>query len=99
MIHLIENYYADPNNMGFTLVIDKGRKDKDGKALYDTVGYCGNFEEVIYLLKRKVVNDRLKEEPMELKEALQVIKDTTREITEAMEGVIKNEKENAGANN
>lgn len=23
MIHLIENYYADPNNMGFTLVIDK----------------------------------------------------------------------------
>lgn len=99
MIHLIENYHADPNNMGFTLVIDKGRKDKDGKALYDTVGYCGSFEEVIYLLKCKVVNDRLKEEPMELKEALQVIKDTTREITEAMEGVIKNEKENARANN
>ncbi len=91
MIHLIENYYADPNNMGFTLVMDKGRKDKDGKSLCDTVGYCGSFEEVIYLLKRKVVNDRLKEEPMELKEALQVIKDTTREITEAMKEVIKNE--------
>ena len=89
MIHLIENYYADPNNMGFTLVIDKGRKDKDGKALYDTMGYCGGFEEVIYLLKRKVVNDRLKEEPMELKEALQVIKDTTREITGAMAGVME----------
>lgn len=87
MIHLIENYYADPNNMGFTLVIDKGRKDKDGKALYDTVGYCGSFEEVIYLLKRKVVNDRLKEEAMELREALQVIRDTTREITEAMKEV------------
>lgn len=87
MIHLIENYYADPNNMGFTLVIDKGRKDKDGKALYDTVGYCGSFEEVIYLLKRKVVNDRLKEEPMELREALQVIRDATREITEAMKEV------------
>lgn len=84
MIHLIKNYHADPNNMGFTLVIDKGRKDKDGKALYDTVGYCGSFEEVIYLLKRKVVNDRLKEEPMELREALQVIRDVTREITEAM---------------
>ena len=54
MIHLIENYYADPNNMGFTLVIDKGRKDKDGKTLYDTVGYCGSFEEVIYLLKRRL---------------------------------------------
>lgn len=99
MIHLIQNYYADPNNMGFTLVIDKGRKDKDGKALYDTVGYCGSFEEVIYLLKRRVVNDRLKTEPMELREALQVIKDTTREITGAMEGVMENEKEITGANN
>ena len=87
MIHLIENYYADPNDMGFTLVIDKGRKDKDGKALYDTVGYCGSFEEVIYLLKRKVVNDRLKEESMELRETLQVIRDATREITEAMKEV------------
>lgn len=91
MIHLIENYYADPNNMGFALVMDKGRKDKDGKALYDTVGYCGSFEEVIYLLKRKIVNDRLKEESMELREALQVIRDATREITEAMKEVIKNE--------
>ena len=91
MIHLIQNYYADPNNMGFTLVIDKGRKDKDGKALYDTVGYCGNFEEVIYLLKHKVVNDRLKTEPMELREALQVIRDTTREITEVMKEVIGDE--------
>ncbi len=91
MIHLIKNYYADPNNMGFTLVIDKGRKDKDGKALYDTVGYCGSFEEVIYLLKHKVVNDRLKTEPMELREALQVIRDTTREITEAMKEAIRDE--------
>ena len=91
MIHLIENYYADPNNMGFTLVIDKGRKDKDGKALYDTVGYCGSFEEVIYLLKRKVVNDRLKEESMELRETLQVIRDATREITEAMKEVSRHD--------
>jgi len=91
MIHLIKNYYADPNNMGFTLVIDKGRKDKDGKVMYDTVGYCGSFEEVIYLLKRKVVNDRLKTEPMELREALQVIRDTTREIIEAMKEVIGDE--------
>lgn len=91
MIHLIENYYADPNNMGFTLVIDKGRKDKDGKALYDTMGYCGSFEEVIYLLKRKVVNDRLKEESVELREALQVIRDATREITEAMKEVSRHD--------
>ncbi len=91
MIHLIENYYADPNNMGFTLVIDKGRKNKEGNSIYDTVGYCGSFEEVIFLLKRRVVNDRLKAESMELREALQVIKDTTREITKAMKEITGNE--------
>lgn len=36
---------------------------------------------------------------MELREALQVIRDTTREIIGAMAGVIKNEKEITGANN
>ena len=87
MIHLIENYYALPNNMGFTLTLDKGRKDKNGEKLYDTIGYCGNFEEVVYLLKRRVVADRLKEKSMELDEALQVIRDTTMEITDAMKGV------------
>lgn len=31
MVHLIKNYFAIPNNMGFTLVTDKGRTDKEGK--------------------------------------------------------------------
>lgn len=86
MIHMIENYYADPNNMGFTLLKDKGRKDREGKSLYDTIGYCGSFEEVILLLKRKVVADRL-QVSMELADALRVIRDTTKEITDAMKGV------------
>lgn len=55
MIHLIENYYAIPNNMGFTLAIDKGKTDKEGNKTYDTIGYCGSFEETISLLRRKVI--------------------------------------------
>lgn len=87
MIHLIKNYYATPNNMGFTLLKKKSRKDKEGNPVYETIGYCGNFEEAILLLKRRVVNDRLSEGSMELAEALQVIRDTTREITDAIKGV------------
>ena len=30
MVHLIENYYALTNNMGFTLAVDKGKTDKEG---------------------------------------------------------------------
>ena len=56
MVHLIENYYALPNNMGFTLAVDKGKTDKGGNKIYDTIGYCGSFEETISLLRRKVVD-------------------------------------------
>lgn len=87
MVHLIENYYAIPNNMGFTLAQDNGRTDKEGNPLYDTVGYCGNFEEVIFLLKRKVVGDKLQDGCIELSEALTVILETTGEIKQAMKGI------------
>lgn len=85
MVHLIKNYYAIPNNMGFTLVTDKGRTDKEGKKVYETVGYCGNFEEVIFLLKRKVVDERLSRKDLELSEALDVIRITSEEIKAAVE--------------
>ena len=89
MIHLIKNYYADPNNMGFTLLEQKKSKDKDGNPTYNTIGYCGSFEEVIFLLKRKVVDQKLKSRSMELVEALTVIRETTEEIKNAINGVLE----------
>lgn len=89
MIHLIRNYYADPNNMGFTLLEQKNSKDKDGNPTYNTIGYCGSFEEVVFLLKRKVVDQKLKSRSMELVEALAVIRETTEEIKNAINGVLE----------
>ena len=73
MTHLIENFYAKSSSMGFDLVQDKGRLDKNGNKLYDTIGYCGNFEEVALLLKRKAVDLRLSNGDTELSEACTVI--------------------------
>ena len=85
MVHLIENYYALTNNMGFTLAVDKGKTDKDGNKIYDTVGYCGSFEETISLLRRKVVDQCLQNGLYELSEALEIIKVTAEEIKAAIE--------------
>ena len=87
MVHLIENYYAIPNNMGFTLSVDKGRKDKAGNSCYETIGYVENFEEVVLLLKRKAVDLRLSNGDTELSEACTVIKETTAEIRAAMRSI------------
>ena len=84
MVHLIENYYALTNNMGFTLAVDKGKTDKNGNKIYDTVGYCGSFEETISLLRRKVVDQRLQNGSYELSEALAVIENVKEEIKAAI---------------
>lgn len=84
MVHLIENYYAIPNNMGFTLAVDKGKTDKEGNKTYDTIGYCGSFEETISLLRRKVVDQRLQNGSYELSEALAVIENVKEEIKAAI---------------
>ena len=84
MVHLIENYFALPNNMGFTLAVDKGKTDKEGNKIYDTIGYCGSFEETISLLRRKVVDQRLQNGLHELSEALTVIENVKEEIKAAI---------------
>ena len=84
MVHLIENYYALTNNMGFTLAVDKGKTDKEGNKIYDTIGYCGSFEETISLLRRKVVDQCLQNGLYELSEALTVIENVKEEIKAAI---------------
>lgn len=56
-----------------------------GNKIYDTVGYCGSFEETISLLRRKVVDQRLQNGLYELSEALEIIRATTEEIKAAIE--------------
>ena len=81
---MIENYYALTNNMGFTLAVDKGKTDKEGNKIYDTIGYCGSFEETVSLLRRKVVDQRLQNGSYELSEALAVIENVKEEIKAAI---------------
>ena len=78
--------------MGLTLLERKRTKDKDGNPTYNTIGYCGSFEETIFLLKRRVVDQKLKSRSMELTEALTVIRETTEEIKNVINGVLEGDK-------
>lgn len=87
MIHIINNYYAVPNNMGFTVVQDKGKVDKDGNKLNTIIGYCGNIEEVCHLAYNVAAGEKVAERDMELSEAIQIMKDTKQMIHKALEGL------------
>lgn len=83
MIHITKNYYAKPDgDIGFNLV--QKRKDKNGNDTYSILGYCGNIEEVVRLAYRHLTGKICAERDMELKEAIQIMKDTREMIREAL---------------
>lgn len=84
MIHIIGDYYAKPNNMGFTVLKKKGL-NKKGQQTYLTVGYCGNMSEVCWLVYQAAVGDRLQERDTELKEAIEIMKETRDMIYKQLE--------------
>lgn len=84
MIHILGDYWAKPTSMGFDLVKKKKEKDKNGNDMYNTIGYCGNIEEVIWVAYRHISEERCSERTMELKEAIQIMKETKEMIQKAL---------------
>lgn len=84
MLHVIDNYYAISNNYGYTVAKDTGRKDKDEKPVYTTLGYVGGLKEVIELVCKDSLHNRITEGDMELKQALEFIKEQTDRIEEVL---------------
>lgn len=88
MVHIIDDYYAEPNNLGFTVIEKKQVKKKDSdelKEVTSTVGYCGNLQEVCWLVTRARTNEKCSERDMELKEVIAIMKQTKNMIMKALE--------------
>lgn len=85
MIHVIDDYYADNNNFGYSVF--QKRKNRDGKEFRKTLGYCGNLKEVLVLVRNDTVHEKLNGADYELAQALQMIREQTDRITKALEGI------------
>lgn len=84
MIHICEDIWAKPTSMGFDLVQLRPEKDKNGNDKYTVLGYCGNIEEVCWLAYKHISGARCAKEKIELKEAIQIMKDTREMIRKAL---------------
>ena len=87
MLHITDNYYAISNNYGYTVARDTGRKNKDGSPVYVTLGYVGTIKEVVELVWKDKLHNRITEGDMELKQALEFIKEQTDRIEKVLGGV------------
>ena len=88
MLHVIDNYYAQTNNYGYSVLRDIGKQNpKTGEQTYITLGYVGTIKEVLELVKKEIVHNHIKENNMELAQALGYIREQTDRILKAMVGI------------
>lgn len=88
MLHIIDNYYAQTNNYGYSVLRDTGKRTpKTDKEIYSTLGYVGTIKEVLELVKKEIVHNHIKENNMELAQALGYIREQTDRILKAMVGI------------
>lgn len=87
MLHIIDGYWAQPNNYGYTVIRDAGRLNRNNNPVRITLGYVGSLEEVLELVKKDMLHNHIKEENMELNEALRLIREQTNRILKAMVGI------------
>lgn len=87
MLHIIDGYWAQPNNYGYTVIRDAGRLNRNNNPVRITLGYVGSLEEVLELVKKDILHNHIKEESMELNEALRLIREQTNRILKAMVGI------------
>lgn len=62
----------------------RGEKNKDGSPAYTTLGYVGTIKEVVELVCKDKLHNRITEGDMELKQVLEFIKEQTNRIEEAL---------------
>lgn len=86
MLHIIDNYYAQTNNYGYTVVRNKKNR-KTGEVACTTLGYVGTMKETLELVKKDIPHRHIKEKNVELSEALVFLREQTERILKAMAGI------------
>lgn len=88
MLHIIDNYYAQTNNYGYSVLRDTGKRTpKTDKEIYSTLGYVGTIKEVLELVKKDIVHNHIKEHDLELAQALGFIREQTDRILKSVDGI------------
>ena len=88
MLTLIDDYCAQSNNYGYTVMRDTGKTNKKtGEPVRVTLGYVGRMKAVLELVKKDMLHRRIELEDVELNEALRFVKEQTDRILMAMTGI------------
>lgn len=87
MIHVIDNYYAQESNYGYTVVKKTGTLDKEGNPVYATLGYCTKLYQSVELVLKDSAQEYSSGKMIELREAVEFFEGQRKRIEEMMENL------------
>ena len=90
MIKLIHNYVVDVSQYNYTLMIDKLKHNKDGKPVYETVGYYSSLSGAIVAAKENCIKRQFFDSTVSLEEAVQTVNQISQEFSDLLKEVLKN---------
>lgn len=91
MIVLIHDYVVTLSQYSYILMRDKHKQDKNGKPIYETVGYYGTLESAIIAAKDHCFKERISGDVVCLAQAIDTLKQVSDEFSELIKRSIKND--------
>ena len=95
MITLIHDLVVDVSQNNYTLLLDKHKQDKNGKEVYETIGYYSNLKGAVCGARDYYTRKQLETDVYTLDQAIKTIKEIGEEFLELLNGGI-NEKDCSG---
>lgn len=87
MVTLIHDCVVDVSQNNYTLMIDKHKQDKEGKPLYETLGYYHTLTGAVNGAKDYFIKKRLSADTYTLDKAIEVIKQVNKEFIDLLKTV------------
>ena len=100
MIHVIDDYYINVEELNHTAMLDLHKKTKpdkitgESKDTYKTIGYYGTPESAIIGIVKYRIKEKLKGAKVThtLEQAIKIIQESNKEVTELLEKCLKEER-------
>ena len=79
---------VDTNN--YTLMLDRHREDKNGKPMYEKLGYYGTLVAAVRGARDYCIRKQLESNTNTLSDAIEIINRTTKEFSDLLKKVSEN---------
>lgn len=84
MITLIHDLVIGVDTNNYTLMLDKHKEDKNGKPVYEKLGYYGSLEAAVCGAREYCIRKQLESSISTLTDAIEIIKRTTKEFSDLL---------------